>query len=241
MKDSRPSLILFIVAGALALMAKVFQLEDLMIATKPMVVPAIFYYYLQTRTRPVNLMFSSALWLFFISDMVMVLYPRSGMPWIMATCMASYLIMIGFALSDRAAVKFNFFNVLFITLLLFLLGYFTFTILSLDIEGIVANYSMYLTYGVVLTLLAVVSAANYLSDNSIVFLHLSSMALCMVVSDLFFCIYRFVIDLPVIDHINLFAQFMSYFFMVRYFNSRKKIARQEPEFDSSTPSATEEL
>jgi hypothetical protein len=232
MKDSLPSLILFIVAGTLALAAKIFQIEDLMIATKPMVIPAIFYYYLQTKTRRANLMFSLALWLFFISDMVMVLFPLTGMPWIMVTSMSSYLILIGFALYDRTAIKFSAFNVVFITLLLILLGYFTFTILSLNVESIVSNYGMYLAYGIVLTSLAVVAAANYLSDNSVVSLHLSSMALCMVVSDLFFCIYRFVIKLPIIDDINLFSQFMSYFFMVRYFNSRRKAIQPQPEFKS---------
>jgi hypothetical protein len=232
MKDSSPSLILFIVAGTLALLAKIFNIEELMIATKPMVIPAIFYYYLQTKTRPTNWLFSVALWLFFISDMIMVLFPLSGMPWIMVTSMSSYLIIIRFALADRAAIKFSAFNVLFITLLLLLLGYFTFTILSLNIDSIVMNYGMYLTYGIVLTLLATVSAANYLSDNNVVFLHLSCMALCMVVSDLFFCIYRFVINLPIIDYINLFSQFMSYFFMVRYFNSRKKIVKRQPEFNT---------
>ena len=220
-------MILFVVAGVLAIVAKILDFEDLMIATKPMVVPAIFYYYLQTKTRRINLMFCIALWLFFVSDMIMVLFPFTGMRWIMITSMASYIIMIGFALTDRASIKFSPFNIVFITLLLLLLGYFTFTILSLNIESIVSNYGMYLVYGIVLTTLAAVSAANYLSDNSTVFLHLSCMALCMVVSDLFFCIYRFMIKLPVIDYINLFSQFMSYFFMVKYFNTRKKVRKRE--------------
>ncbi len=211
MKDSTPSLILFIVAGSLALLAKVFHWEELMIATKPMVIPAIFYYYLQTKAKRANWLFSLALWLFFVSDMVMVLFPYTGMPWIMVTSMASYLIMIKFALGDRTTIKFSAFNVVFISLLLILLGYFVFTILSLNVESIVSNYGMYLAYGIVLTTLAALSAANYLSDNSTVFLHLSCMALCMVVSDLFFCIYRFMISLPLIDDINLFSQFMSYF------------------------------
>jgi len=232
MKDSTPSLILFIVAGSFALLAKIFNLEDLMIATKPMVIPAIFYYYVQTKTRRANWLFTTALWLFFVSDMVMILFPYSGMPWIMVTSMTSYLIMIKFAVSDRTTLKFSAFNVVFITLLLFLLGYFVFTILNLNEEGIVSNYAMYLAYGIVLTTLAVVSAANYLSDNSTVFLHLSCMALCMVVSDLFFCIYRFMIKLPIIDDINLFSQFMSYFFMVKYFNSRKKVVKRQPQLKS---------
>jgi hypothetical protein len=78
-----------------------------------------------------------------------------------------------------------------------------------------------LTYGIVLIILIAVATFNYLSHSTGSFLHLSSMALCMLVSDLFYSINRFLIELPILDHINLFAQFMSYFFMVRYFNSRR--------------------
>lgn len=229
MKDSRPSLILFIVAGTLALLAKILDMEMLMIVAKPMVIPAIFYYYLQTKTRRTNLLFSLALWLFFVSDMIMVLFPVSGMPWIMITSMASYLILLKFAVSDRANLKFSAFNVIFITLLLILLGYILFTILNLNVDGIVTNYVMYLSYGVVLIMLVAVSAVNYLSDNSAVYLHLSCMATCILVSDLFFCINRFMIQLSVIDDINLFSQFMSYFFMVKYFTARRKVPQRQPE------------
>ena len=67
MKDRNPSLILYIAATILVLVAKVFDDEVLMLITKPMVVPAIYYYYLQTKTRDVNVVFSVAVWLFFIT------------------------------------------------------------------------------------------------------------------------------------------------------------------------------
>ena len=221
MRDSLPSLVLFITAGTLALVAKICDIEVLMIVAKPMVIPAIFYYYIQTKTRDINFWFTLALWSFFLSDMVMVLFPLTGMVWIMVSCMVSYVIMLKFAIDDCKVIKFSAFNIVFLAILLFLLGYILFTILNLKIDSIISNYLLYLVYGIILIVLVAVSAFNYLSDSNTAFLHLCSMALCMLVSDLFFCIYRFVIQLPVIDHINLFAQFMSYFFMVKYFNSRK--------------------
>jgi hypothetical protein len=186
MRDSKPSLILFFAAGALAITAKIFNMELLMIVAKPMVVPAIYYYYLQTKRRKTSLMFSIALWCFFIADMVMLLFPVNGMLAIMACCMISYLILLKFAVDDCNVIKLNLFNIVFLSLLLILLSYILVTILNLNIEDIISNYAMYLIYGVILILLVTVSAFNYLSDTSVVFLHLSSMALCMLVSDLFF-------------------------------------------------------
>lgn len=221
MKDSRPSLILFIIASLIAIVAKAIDNEMLLLLAKPMVVPAIFYYYLQTKTRNTSVLFLVALWFFFIGDMIMVLFPKSGILWVMGCGITSYLILIYFAVKDRGLIKFNPFNIIFLTLLLLLLSYILFEILNLKIESITNNYLIYLTYGIVLITMVAISTFNYLSNSTAAFLHLCSMALCMMVSDLFYCINRFVIELPVIDHINLFSQFMSYFFMVKYFNSRK--------------------
>lgn len=215
-------MLLFLTAGTLALVAKICDVEVLMIVAKPMVIPAIFYYYLQTSTRGINLLFSLALWSFFLSDMAMVLFPQSGMVWIMVTCMVSYLIMLKFAIDDCNVIKINTFNIVFLAILLLLLGYILFSILNLHADSILRNYLLYLVYGIILILLVTVSAFNYLSNRNAAFLYLCAMALCMLVSDLFFCIFRFVDQLPVIDHINLFFQFASYFFMVKYFNSRKQ-------------------
>lgn len=221
MKERRPSLILFITASLLVVIGKFFGMETLMLIAKPMVVPAIFYYYLQTKTRNVNLLFSLALWLFFASDMIMLLVPNAEILWVIGCGMVSYVIMLTFALEDCSRIKFNAFNIIFLTLLLLLLSYILFTILNLNIDRIASNYLIYLVYGIILIFLVTVSTFNYLSDSSAAFLNLCSMAWCMLVCDLFNFITRFIIHLSIVDHINLFSQFMSYFFMVKYFNSRK--------------------
>ena len=223
MKDSRPSLVLYIAASVLVILGKIFDFEVLMLIVKPMVVPAIYYYYLQTKTTKTNFLFSVVLWSFFVADMIMLLYSKTAIVSIMICGMISYFILILFAIRDRPPLTVNAFNIIFLTLLLSLLSYILFTILNLRIEDIVRNYIVYLVYGISLIGLVLISVFNYLQQSTTAFLHLCSMALCVLISDLFYAINQFVIPLPVIDHINLLAQFLSYFFMVRYFNSRNTL------------------
>lgn len=220
MKDSTPSLVLYAIASILVIIAKVFGFELLMLAVKPMVVPAIYYYYLQTRTTRVNLWFSIAIWLFFIADMLMLILGQSGILWIMGCGIASYLIMVLFAVQDTRQVRPSVFNIAFVIALITLLCYLLVTILSLNMEPINENYIFYTIYGVVLIMLVTVCTFNYLNFTTQNFLNLCLMSLCMLLSDLFYSLNRFVVPLPILDHINLFAQFMSYYFMVSYFNTR---------------------
>jgi len=221
MKDSRPSLVLYIIAAIVVLVGKILNYELLMLIFKPMVVPAIFYYYLQTKTKNTNFLFSINIWLFFIADMIMLLYGESAILWVMGCNIVSYIILVKFALSDNVKAKFSLFNIIFLTLLLSLLGFILFTILNLKIEDIIEYYFFYLVYGIVLIMLIAISAFNYLSSNTASFLHLCLMSLCILVSDLFYAIHQFIIELPILDHSNTFVQFLSYFFMVKYFNSRR--------------------
>ena len=230
MKDSRPSLILFLIAAVLSIAARMFNLETLTLIAKPIVVPAIFYYYLQTKTRKTSFWFSIALWCFFLGDMIMILFPEDWITYVMGFSIVAYLILIKFALQDAKKVKPDLFNLGFLTVMIMLLSYIVITILNLNIDSIINNYFLYLSYGVVLIILITVSTFNYLTDNSTAFMHLCSMALCFLVSDLFYAINAFIIDLPIIDHINLFSQFMAYFFMVKYFNARRKRVN-EPMYD----------
>lgn len=225
MRDSRPSLILFAVAAILVVIAKIFEFDQLIWVVKPIVVPALYYYYLQTKRKPrISLLFSIAIWLFFVADMIMILYPNKGIIAIMYCCLVSYLILIKFAIDDCKRIKFSAFNIMIIILLLFLLSYIVYSILTLSMGNIVEGFPLFLLYGIVLIALGVIAVTNYLSNGNVAFLYYCLMAICMIISDFFYCIHKYVFEMPLIDHTNLFVQFVSYFFMVKYFNARKSTA-----------------
>jgi len=224
MKDSKPSLILFLVSAVMTIISRVLEHEMMTLIFKPIVVPAIFYYYLQTKTRRTNFWFAFALWLFFVGDMIMIIFPDYDIVYVMVCGLVSYFILTLFAVADKEKFKFTAFNVGFVLVLLALLGYILFTILHLNAQSIVNNYFIYLAYGIILILLVTVSTINYLTQSNQAFMYLCTMSLCFLVSDLFYAINMFMFGtkLPLIDHINLFAQFMAYFFMVKYFNARRR-------------------
>jgi hypothetical protein len=233
MKNSRPSLILFTIAALLVMVAKIFELDQMMLIVKPIVGPAIYFYYLQTRKkRKTNLLFSTAIWSFFVADMVIILYPTRGITAIMVCCMISYLILIKFAIEDCKKIKINSFNLVMTSLSLLLLSYVVYSLLVMSMDKIVGNFPLYLLYGIILVGLGIISVINYLSNTRTTFSYFCIMALCMIASDFFFCIHSYIVKMPLIDHINLFAQFVSYYFMVKYFNSRKVLVRKESKIKS---------
>lgn len=222
MRDKQPALILYVAAVALAMIAKVFEFETLMLVSKPIVVPAIYYFYLQAKREKINLLFSVAVWSFFVADMIVVLYSKSAILSIMVCGMISYSFLTWFGIKDAKNIKFNAVNVLVLALLLLLPSYMLFRILNLDVEDISGHYSVYLLYGIILLTLVGVSIYNYISNATHAFLYLCIASVCMLLSDLFYCVYKYMIELPVFENINLFAQLISYFFMVKYFISRRR-------------------
>lgn len=226
MKDSRPSFILFVMASTGVIVGKIFDWELLMLLTKPMVVPAIFYYYLQTKTKNTNLIFSMVMFLFFLGDMIILLDPKSGLLGIMICAMLAHLLLIKLAFEDRLQLKFSFFNLFFLTLLLLLPSYILYLLLNLNEDSIDKNYLLFLVYGVVLIFLVGISIINHLSHHETSSLYMSAMAISLMLSDVLYSIAHFILDLPLLDHINLAIQFMAYYFMVKYFNSRKTEVRK---------------
>lgn len=226
MRDSRPSLILFVAAATMAVVARITESDVLNLIFKPIVVPAIFYYYLQTKRTKTNFFFSIALWLFFIADMIMVIFTDYNIVHIMVCVLIGNVIILRFALDDMTG-DVSWYTGMILATVLALLGYLLVTILNLPEKSIDNHFFIYLSYGIVLMLIVAAAIFNYLSESTQAFMHLLTAALCMLLSDIFYAINLFMFqkNLPILDNINLIAQFMSYFFLVRYVNSRRTISR----------------
>ena len=220
MKDSKPSFILYVLASVLAIAGRVMDCEILQLVAKPMVVPAIYYFYLQTKTRRTSWVFSAVLTAFFLGDMAMLLDPENGLFGVMIAGTVAHLLLINLALSDRSALKFSLFNLSFLAILLFLPSYILYTLLHLSVDSINENYFLFLSYGVILIFFVGLSVIQYLSHGDAPSLYLCTAALALLTSDLLYSISRFIMEMTLLVNINLAAQFLAYYFLVRYFNSR---------------------
>ena len=97
-------------------------------------------------------------------------------------------------------------------------------ILDLPVEAIINNHITFLAYGILLIIIATISIFNYLVNPNINSLNLFSMSLCFLISDLFYCFDKFVFSSFLFDIFNLATQFLSYFFMVKFFNTRDSLS-----------------
>ena len=222
MRDKRPALILYVAAVILVTVAKIFNIEDLLLVAKSIVIPAIFYYYLQTRREKVNLLFSTALLFFFIADMIMVVYSDSAVFALMICGVISYSILISFGFRDARQLKSKPIHLLILIGLLILPGLILLSIVNLDVEQIVSNFMIYLLYGVILWVMLGISIYNYISKANNAFLYLCIATICLFLSDVFYCVDVYIVQLRIINILNLITQLISYYFIVRYFNLRKR-------------------
>ncbi len=123
-------------------------------------------------------------------------------------------------MEDLIKIEFNFSSLLYVFILMILLAGILYFILDLPITQIIDNYWIFMIYGVVLITLVLLATYYYVSNQNINSFNLLIATLAMLLSDLFYCLYNYVMKSSILDAMNLFTQFLSYYLLIKYYNSR---------------------
>ena len=133
MKTKTIAYYLYFITCITALVAIVIDNELLMLIAKPIIIPAVYFYYL-TKAKTVNFFFTLVVLLSFVGDTV-ILLKISDPLFVMVPYYLSYLILIGFIMSDIVRIpSVNLTNVLLS--LLVLSGHALMLYLVLDLQTI---------------------------------------------------------------------------------------------------------
>lgn len=224
MKTKAIAYYLYFIACFTALFAIIIDNELLLLFSKPMIIPAIYFYYL-TKTKKANFPFTIVMMLSFIGDTIILLKIKDPL-FIMVPYYLSYLILIGFIVSDISRTKAVLGNVLLS--LLVLLGHALMLYLVLDLQTMDGRKFIlpFSIYGITLSLMVTLSVYNYLSDRSISGFYLLIGCGCCLVSDVFYVMYNEHFHIPILSYINSAMQFFTYIFLVKYILKRKTVAKQ---------------
>lgn len=216
-----PALFVYFVSSILAIIGFVSRNESLLLIAKPIIVPAIFYYYLQRTRFKLDWLFTIAILSSFISDMfVLFKYEDEHIP-IAFLNMFVYLIFLYFLLKDVV------FNQEYLKRSLYFVaitaGFLIILYIMLDLIKDVDTFSshLYVVYGLVLTVLATLSVYTYIFDQNIRSFYALLMCICFITTDIFYTIFNFYLQMQVFIVVNLIAQFVSYYYMVRYITAKK--------------------
>jgi hypothetical protein len=223
MKASTPSLVLFFVASFFAILFKMLEYNSLVLYAKSIIIPSLFIYYLVSNNYRITFIKALVFLLCFMRDVFILLNIKESALGSFLSILFVYLILLILSLKDFRGLKFNYKDSASILTLVLLLGTICYSVLNLKLEGLDLSFSLYVIFGIVLTLLSVVVLSNYIKNESYVFVNSMMMCVCFIITDIFFVLYNFYFNLYIFSLISVVTQVLSYFFMVKYFIAKDQV------------------
>ena len=222
MKTKKVTLILYIIACVFTVVATMLDDEVMIILSKPVVIPAIFFYYLsEKKLRPVDGLFIILLVLNFIGDTIALMKIENETMYIMVPFFLSYLILLKFTIDDARAISFNLKGIFVSLIVGSFLMYIMYSLIELIIDTNPELIVPVIIYGIILGSFVSIAVYCFYTKNSISTYYLLMAALMSVVSDVFYIVFSLILHFPGFSYFELTVQLFSYFFIVKYFVSRK--------------------
>ncbi|WP_136666856.1 hypothetical protein [Flavobacterium sp. H122] len=218
--------IIYVLSSLIAVFAVLFDFKLIEIIFKPLIVPAVFVYYLYQSDFKLSGTFTSVLILSFASDMISIFDMDKKQLLVILLNLAINMLFLKSYVKDY--LKLNtlntkqIFNALLILLGLLVLVVICLTLIpDLNIDKII----YYLFYGLVLAFMSTVAIYNsILNNNNLKIFYAVIISTAFIITDVFYVLYNFYLPMKIFLLVNLAVQFVSYFFIVNYFTvSLKKI------------------
>ena len=225
MQDSRPSLYVYFITSVCVLIFYVLKMDDFITLVKPIIVPAIYFYYLQKTGNRINLLFTAAIWLFFAADMIEIVDDSAGIYWIMAFTLASYVIMMRFAVLDNIKMIVSWKSIVVSVLALSTIAVFSTQIINQTQSENTVYFYFFVLYTILALSMFGYAIMRFFSKNDLTSRLFLMMVVAMVLSDLLYSFNKYVNYSISVALISFTAQFASYYFMVEYFIKRDSIAK----------------
>ncbi len=190
---------------------------------KPIIIPAIFYYYTQINKNEFSLVLVILLILNFISDMTAVFnYENKGDIIIalnlIANVLLTYYYLFNFSILKNYDRR-NIFQFIFFLICFLIITYIFLTLIpGLNPTKIV----YYIIYGSILSFMGTLSIQNYLATNSLKSFYAMLICISCIITDTSYVIYNFYLPMKIFIIISLGVQFGTYFYLVKYFATKEK-------------------
>jgi hypothetical protein len=223
MKASTPSLILFFVTSALVVLFKLLNYEGLVLCGKSIIVPSLFIYYFVSNNYKITFFKGFIFILLFLRDVFTVLNVSESPMGALLCVLMIYGLLLYLAQKEFKHLKFTYNDSLSVFILILGIGAICYSVLNLELENLELDFSLYAVFGIILSVLSVVSIMNYIKKGSYVFFNSMLMCICFIITDVFFVVYKFYFYNYVFILISIITQFLSYFFMVNYLLEKDKV------------------
>ncbi|MFB9107468.1 hypothetical protein ACFFVK_02670 [Flavobacterium gyeonganense] len=225
MKASRPSLILYSIAFFFTIGFDILQYDYLTVCMKSIVIPSVFFYFYSSNNFKIDTTQILIFALCFVGEVFHLMDVEISTLGSLICFLFVYSILIKKIIVEKIKLKRT--DLLPITLVILIIIYLLFSVLSLQFDKIKDFQFLYCIYGIVLSVLGVICYTKYITRGTYVTLLLTLMITCFIISDIFFIFNEYFSYSLVLILIRDIAQILAYFFMAKYFIvSNKKRVKQ---------------
>lgn len=217
---NKPALVLYFVACIVFMLAVLMDNSNLMLVSKPVIVPAIFFYYVQEKRVGFNWSYVVIVMLFFIGDMIVLIDLPDFFVVIVTLFLIAYLFFLKGLVDDLVVIRLRFINKAHLFALLiciFFLIYLLISIIDVLMEAKTENMYLMVSYGVILVAIGTISALNYIIKPSRYTTFVIFTSLSFVFSDIFYILKKDFLEIAILDYLNNFTQIISYYFLTKYY------------------------
>ena len=222
MKTRMIAYYLYFIACFVTIVSMIADWELVMLIAKPVIMPAIYYYYL-SKTKSHSTTFAIIMLLNFIGDSIVILRFDNTL-YFMIPYLFAYVLLMKFVIKDSSVIKYELTNVLFAIGVAALLSFILIMLLHIQNEDGFGMIPPMIIYGIILCTLVTLAAYNHFATGKLSAFYMITACACALGSDIFYVIYNLHFNIPVLNYINTSLQLMTYFFLVKYMLSRKSIS-----------------
>ncbi len=220
MKTKNIALTLYFISCIIAVIAGLLNDDSLLLFAKPIVIPAIYFYYLLAKKSKPSKWVALFFILNFAGDTILML-DFYALHYVLLPYFFAYSIMFAFAIAELRKLKFDAFNMLvggFIFLFLTTMMIMVLQSFPVEKQSLIIPVSI---YGLQLFAFAAMSGYIFFSTSSNKAFYLIIGALICVLSDFFYVLFT-VLDLfSGFYFFDIGLQLFSYYFITKYFILRK--------------------
>lgn len=211
---------MYFIACMVYMLGVVLGNNELMLVSKPVIVPAIFFYYLQERKIKFSWTYTLITILFFTGDMIVLIDSENLFVLIIAVFLLAYLFFLKGLVDDLVTLRLRFINKTHLFALLICVFFLIFLLISIVdvlIENKTENLGLIVLYGIVLVSLGTLASLNYIIKPSRYTTFMILASLSFVISDVFYILKKDFLEIEILDYLNNFTQIVSYYFLTQYY------------------------
>ncbi|KAF2517967.1 hypothetical protein [Flavobacterium foetidum] len=227
MKANKPSLILFFLALFLTIIFDWIEQDVLATYAKSIVLPSIFIYYFISNELRIGKTEGLIFFFCFVGQVYDLMAIETSEIGAVLSFMVVYVLILVLFIREHERIKLTKRDVLPISIVVVFIFYLLISVLSLQLENMQKFKVIYVTYGIVLSILSYFCFVSYITKGTFLTLLMSLMAVSYIFSDIFYIFNQYFSYSVVLVLIRDITQILAYFFMVEYFLEKARIQKRQ--------------